>query len=125
MIDYPNIEELRRWSAELLPDQVSISCSGIMKLKDPTKSYRSWQDWCPDNPEAPAKQILMVVEKMREKGLYLELRNYDVDDEYRACFYTEETIFYENGVGRACEKSPCLAILKATWAAWRTRGNNQ
>ena len=83
-------QELRDWSARLMPEDIlSISCAGIIKVKDYTQSYQNWVDWTPDLPTAPASQILSIIEAMKGLRWWLFWNNeenvaefYDMDSDH-------------------------------------------
>lgn len=81
----PNeVLELRCWSAEvlmgwILSEMKYLSCHPVTKqvyYGREDGSFVCWvEDWHPDDPESPVKQILMVVERMRELGWHLSIRS--------------------------------------------------
>jgi hypothetical protein len=101
----PTVEELRRWSAELMgyPEGDTLSLGGIM-LK------QRYDDWTPD---LDLNQAFMVVEKMRELGWAVNLTN---ENSAENLFWTAEFL---NGLSafHSNADSPALAILMAARAA--------
>ena len=61
-------QELRDWSAEKL---MGYRDTGAYYYTDPGKERIAKKDWTPDLDSAPASQILSVIDRMRELGLYL------------------------------------------------------
>lgn len=128
------IEELVRWSAEgLMGWHIKVCNYHINSKPAKTEYFYNWfnkriikvKDWHPDDPKSPTEQILMVIEKMREKGWFFKLEDVAIieNGEIWIARFTKAKAptftLSEGDYGVSKGKDPCLATLRAAHAAWQ------
>lgn len=114
-------QELRRWSADDL-----LGCEVVFKqyprsrwwYKLKGKRLCHINNWIPDDPNAPARQIQMVIDKMRELGFNFNFnwQGHPGITISIAQFHKFDTGKMEHGQGS--DDEPLIAILRAAKAAW-------
>lgn len=130
-------EELRRWSAEVLmgwikkppfpdywidskTDKFPVELkSGYIDQGGYDGYELEQEEWAPDLDTSPARQILKVIEKMRERGWYVNLDNKCYQDKWGVSF--QKTTYTDNYVSE--ELSFGLATIKAAHAALSQQGD--
>lgn len=121
MTERQSVEELRRWSAEFMGwiwseewQMWHLATEEAMRTPDELPLIGDNPDdqeqtlWLPDRPESG--QIWQVVKKMQEKNYFLQFEDEGLK--------TGE-FFANYGFQGVLSRNPCLAILKAAWAACR------
>jgi len=131
----PTVEELRQWAAEELMEWFYNPTTDEYFTKTGSKpalpyindgQSRRMISWRPDEPETG--QIWMVVEKLRERGFYINHVNGLTHHSVFFLKYVETQMSPSMGhFNRAGETvsdtNPCYAILKAAWAVYHSQEN--
>lgn len=112
--------ELDKWAAEVVMEWSEI----IPQIHAPMVYYGKFSDDVPTcsctvvkdqwHPTRDLNQAFMVVEKMRERGWKLM---FDYTDKAYATFYREVPPEMGNNKAAAEDPNPCVAFLKAAYAA--------
>lgn len=98
-------------------DIISISSSGIIKVKDHTKPYEDWETW---TPLTSKDQLFMFVEKMREMGFNFNL-NWQQLPEIKICIAQFHKISKGLEHGQGASENVNLAALQAAREALREK----